>query len=101
MPQYRPPVLDRRITLMLPGRPKVWANRNDAPVAMEDIGETSNVIIGITVWTIHERNLDGLERLVDADDQVYYLRVPPIERGGIGHGMRAKMIELHTERRSG
>ena len=110
--KYRPPVLDRRITLRLiryaanglplaPVDTPVWANRRDSALALEEIGDTASIISGTTVWTIRE--LDGqwdVNEVVGDDEAIYQLRGTKIERGGENAGMRARYIELPTNRRS-
>ena len=120
MPTYHPPPLTRRIKLLTPnpnlapdetGAPDfgtyppvavpVMANRRDTTLALEELGDSTQVISGVTVWTIRERDMAGVEELVGDDGATYFMRSPPIVRGGDVTGMRTYWLELPTERRSG
>lgn len=118
MVKYTPPPLDRRIQLAItdvlpedtdsfgqespePRLVTVWANRRDSNLAVEEVGDSAQVVAGGTVWTIRERNVDGLEYVVDKTGRRFYIRAPAREVGGANAGMRSRYLELITERRSG
>ena len=87
--KYKTPVLDRRITLHvipfdedgLPDRESiedviVWAGRRDTALALEEIGDSSSLISGTTVWTIHDRDIPAIDTLTGDDGRVYAMRSP-------------------------
>lgn len=121
MVTYNPPPLNRRIHLYklaldrdtdqfgqeldtgdnAPEKITVWANRRDTSMALEEVGDSSEILTGSTIWTIRERDTVGVEYLDGDDGRRYYLKAPARQRGGENAGMRARYLELVTDRSSG
>ena len=114
--RYRPPKLDRRVLIRDPsrapvalrdafGRPmavgeygrKVWASVRDARV-VDEVGDGVETRGTQTVFTVRYRELPA--DFVVVHKGIEYLSIgAPVLRGGADGGMRARYVELWTERR--
>ena len=120
-PTFRIPPMKRRITLRNPedepdmeedqfGRRigtaqaanwgvEVRANKRDRVDTDEEIAEGVRLTVGRTIFTIRFRPDVGPDTtVVDRDGIEYRMIAAPVERGGPNGGMRARFLELHTER---
>ena len=116
MKEFRPPPLNRRITLRTIGRQEVnpygrpiseahddveeWAHRYDRRVAHVDGREAGGATLKriFSTFTIRARD-DINERTVVIDQWVrFVLTGPPLERGGDGFGRAERWLELDCRR---
>ena len=97
---YRPPPLDRRVTIRTRENPDgstVWANARDRRPT-DDLANGVEVRGLETIFTIRDRPLPA-DFTVDHGGIAYRSIGAPMRRGGAEGNLRAVYLELWTERR--